>query len=50
VICVAAGAVAVQDQPEELRSQLEELLQGHGIQYSYSTTSKFANFINKALL
>eukprot|EP00882_Tetradesmus_deserticola_P014604 GHRQ01015534.1.p1 GENE.GHRQ01015534.1~~GHRQ01015534.1.p1 ORF type:complete len:262 (+),score=144.30 GHRQ01015534.1:295-1080(+) len=38
------------DKPEELRSQLEELLQSHGIQYSYSTTSKFANFINKTLV
>ncbi|KAF6256384.1 CYTH-like domain-containing protein [Scenedesmus sp. NREL 46B-D3] len=37
------------DKPEELRSHLEQLLQGHGIQYSYSTTSKFANFINKTL-
>eukprot|EP00879_Flechtneria_rotunda_P016822 GHRR01017607.1.p1 GENE.GHRR01017607.1~~GHRR01017607.1.p1 ORF type:complete len:202 (+),score=60.18 GHRR01017607.1:305-910(+) len=38
------------DKPEELRSQLESLLQQHGIQYSYSKTSKFANFINRTLL
>jgi hypothetical protein len=40
----------LQDKPEELRSQLEQLLQSHGIQYSYSKTSKFANFINRTLL
>lgn len=40
----------MQDKPEELRSQLEELLQKEGIQYSYSATSKFANFINKTLV
>jgi hypothetical protein len=40
----------LQDKPEELRGQLEDLLQGAGIRYSYSTTSKFANFINKTLL
>lgn len=38
------------DKPEELRGQLEALLQGQGIPYSYSKTSKFANFINKTLL
>lgn len=39
-----------QDKPEDLRSQLEDFLQANGIQYSYSTTSKFANFINKTLV
>jgi hypothetical protein len=41
---------APQDHPEELRNQLEALLQQQGIAYSYSTTSKFANFVNKTLL
>lgn len=40
----------LQDKPEELRSQLEALLQQQGIPYSYSKTSKFANFVNKTLL
>lgn len=39
-----------QDHPEELRNQLEALLKQEGIEYSYSTTSKFANFVNKTLL
>lgn len=39
-----------QDKPEELRSQLEAMLQQHDIPYSYSKTSKFANFVNKTLL
>lgn len=43
-------AVLLQDKPEELRSQLEALLQQEGIPYSYSKTSKFANFVNKTLL
>lgn len=38
------------DKPEALRSQLEALLQQQGVPYSYSTTSKFANFVNKTLL
>lgn len=50
VVCVAAVVVVVQDQPEELRSQLEALLQQQDIPYSYSKTSKFANFVNKTLL
>jgi hypothetical protein len=40
----------LQDKPEALRSQLEALLQAQGVPYSYSTTSKFANFVNKTLL
>jgi hypothetical protein len=39
-----------QDKPEALRAELEELLRSQGISYSYSKTSKFANFINKTLL
>eukprot|EP00775_Hariotina_reticulata_P007407 gene7407-7616_t len=38
------------DKPEELRDQLEKMLQKESITYSYSTTSKFANFINTTLL
>eukprot|EP00878_Enallax_costatus_P005718 GHUV01005996.1.p1 GENE.GHUV01005996.1~~GHUV01005996.1.p1 ORF type:complete len:199 (+),score=59.12 GHUV01005996.1:362-958(+) len=38
------------DKPEDLRHQLEEFLKTHEVQYSYSTTSKFANFINKTLV
>ncbi|KAG1656327.1 hypothetical protein FOA52_006659 [Chlamydomonas sp. UWO 241] len=38
------------DQPEVARDRLEKLLSSHGISYSYSPVSKFANFINKSLL
>lgn len=38
------------DAPEKLRDQLEAFLGALGVQYSYSQTSKFANFINKTLL
>lgn len=38
------------DKPEELRAKLEGLLQAEGVGYSYSTTSKFANFINRTLV
>lgn len=41
--------LVVQDQPEQLRGELEALLSGAGISYSYSTKSKFANFINRTL-
>jgi hypothetical protein len=50
VTCVAVAAAVAQDKPEELRAQLEALLQQQDIPYSYSTTSKFANFVNKTLL
>jgi len=37
-------------EPEAVRDKLEKLLAAHGVSYSYSKTSKFANFINKTLL
>jgi hypothetical protein len=40
----------MQDKPEILKLQLEKMLQEAGVDYSYSKTSKFANFINKSLL
>ena len=39
-----------QDEPEALRAQLEALLSGLAVEYSYSKTSKFANFVNRTLL
>ncbi|GLI68132.1 hypothetical protein VaNZ11_012451 [Volvox africanus] len=36
--------------PEILRDRLESFLSSLGVSYSYSQTSKFANFINKTLL
>ncbi|GIL90756.1 hypothetical protein Vretimale_16842 [Volvox reticuliferus] len=38
------------DHPEMLRDSLESFLASLGVSYSYSQTSKFANFINKTLL
>lgn len=35
--------------PEEVREKLEKMLSQHRIDYSYSSTSKFANFIKKTL-
>jgi len=37
-------------QPDALKAKLEQFLGDHQIQYSYSKTSKFANFRNKTLL
>lgn len=39
----------LQTKPEEVKAQLEELLKSHNIKYSYSSKSKFANFIEKTL-
>lgn len=36
-------------EPEKLRDKMEGLLTVHGISYSYSSVSKFANFIKKTL-
>lgn len=38
------------EDPEALRDQLEAELSKNGIQYSYSKTTKFANFVNRSLL
>ncbi|GLC45337.1 hypothetical protein PLESTM_001721600 [Pleodorina starrii] len=38
------------DHPEVLRDKLESFLASLDVSYSYSQTSKFANFINKTLL
>ncbi|KAG2498010.1 hypothetical protein HYH03_004268 [Edaphochlamys debaryana] len=38
------------DKPVELRTKLEAFLSALGVPFSYSQTSKFANFINKTLL
>ncbi|GBF92863.1 triphosphate tunel metalloenzyme [Raphidocelis subcapitata] len=37
-------------EPEALRADLEALLASHGVSYSYSKTSKFANFVNRTLV
>ena len=39
-----------QSEPERLRGELEALLSGAGVQYSYSTTTKYGNFRNKTLI
>ena len=39
-----------QTEPEALRADLEALLASHGVSYSYSKTSKFANFVNRTLV
>lgn len=36
--------------PEPLKAKLEEFLKSKGIEYEYSSTTKFANYINKTLL
>jgi hypothetical protein len=32
-----------------VRAELEALMQAHGVQYAYTTKSKFANFVDKTL-
>ena len=44
------GPPWVQSEPERLRSELEAFLSQQGIGFTYSQTSKFANFRNKTLL
>lgn len=36
-------------EPEVMREKLEKLLTRHGVNFNYSTTTKFANFRNKTL-
>lgn len=36
--------------PEPLKAKLEAFLKGNGIEFEYSATTKFANYINKTLL
>lgn len=36
--------------PEPLKAKLEKFLKGNGIDFEYSATTKFANYINKTLL
>eukprot|EP01024_Parvocaulis_polyphysoides_P054621 TRINITY_DN5525_c0_g6_i1.p2 TRINITY_DN5525_c0_g6~~TRINITY_DN5525_c0_g6_i1.p2 ORF type:complete len:198 (-),score=33.02 TRINITY_DN5525_c0_g6_i1:332-925(-) len=37
------------EQPEVVKPKLENFLQGNGIEFSYSSSTKFANFISKTL-
>ena len=37
------------ERPQELKQELEDLLTSHGVPYSYTTKSKFANFVDKTL-
>lgn len=37
------------ERPQELKKELEELLRSHGVPFSYTTKSKFANFVDKTL-
>lgn len=39
----------MQEDPETLKGKLEDFLKKHGVAYKYSTTTKFANFVNKTL-
>lgn len=39
----------VQEDPDSLKPKLESFMKEHGVDYSYSTTTKFANFVNKTL-
>ncbi|PNH08856.1 hypothetical protein TSOC_004568 [Tetrabaena socialis] len=50
VYYMSKGTRPEQEHPEALRDRLEAFLTSLGVSYSYSKTSKFANFINKTLL
>jgi hypothetical protein len=50
VVVTAPYTCDIQEHPEDQRARLEAFLGEKGISYSYSQTSKFANFINKSLL
>ena len=39
----------LQEDPEALKPKLEDLLRKHDVEYKYSTTTKFANFVNRTL-
>eukprot|EP00884_Botryococcus_braunii_P016348 jgi/Botrbrau1/3397/Bobra.0337s0036.3 len=38
------------EEPEELKPKLEAWLQENGVPYTYTTNTKFANFINRTLI
>ena len=40
---------AVQERPEDLQTKLETFLRDNGIDFSYSKSTKFYNFVNKTL-
>lgn len=40
---------SLQEDPDALKAKLEGFMKEHGVQYTYSTTTKFANFINRTL-
>lgn len=39
----------MQEDPETLKVKLEDFLKKENVAYKYSTTTKFANFVNKTL-
>ena len=39
----------LQERPEDLQSKLEGLLKDNDIDFSYSKSTKFHNFVNKTL-
>jgi hypothetical protein len=48
-LVAALGLPPLQAEPERLRAELEQYLTQLGVQYKYSTTTKFANFRNRTL-
>jgi hypothetical protein len=45
----AVATWVLQTEPERLRRELEAYLTKLGVDYKYSTTTKFANFRNRTL-
>ena len=39
-----------QEEPEKIQKELEEFLKSHGVNFSYSGRTKFANFRHRTLL
>jgi hypothetical protein len=39
-----------QEEPEKIQQELEEFLKSHGVDFSYSGRTKFANFRHRTLL
>lgn len=39
----------LQEDPDALKEKLEDFMKEKNVQYSYSTTTKFANFMKRTL-
>ena len=46
---ITDGFCPLQEDPEAFQGKLEKFMKENNVEYSYSTTTKFANFVHKTL-